>query len=198
MWPVTRASAARRTPTPCRALSLALERVASLLPTKPVDTLSTRTIIGAQGVFHATTSRVDGLASRWFPGRGWWSSPDVPASGVLSCAGARHISCVVHAGAGDRGRRGLHATLRKLSRRRLDDGAAPPLIGQRFNEAWSAPNRTLDDLFFIIRSSMPKNAGGTLTPVQYAAVLAHMLERNGYRAAIARFQPSSPPLLRSA
>ena len=65
---------------------------------------------------------------------------------------------------------------------RLDDGAAPPLIGQRFMESWSAPNRTLDDLFFIIRSTMPKNAAGTLTPAQYAAVLAHMLERNGYRA----------------
>ena len=65
---------------------------------------------------------------------------------------------------------------------RLDDGAAPPLIGQRFMESWSAPGRTLDDLFFIIRSTMPKNAGGTLTPAQYAAVLAHMLERNGYRA----------------
>src|SRR5213595_1944362 len=63
---------------------------------------------------------------------------------------------------------------------RLDDGAAPPLVGQRFLETWTAPGRTLDDLFFIIRTTMPKNEGGTLTPAQYAAVLAHMLERNGY------------------
>src|SRR5262245_54614253 len=64
---------------------------------------------------------------------------------------------------------------------RLDDGAAPPLAGPRFLETWTAPGRTLDDLFFIIRTTMPKNEAGTLTPAEYAAVLSHMLERNGYR-----------------
>src|SRR4051812_21420443 len=63
---------------------------------------------------------------------------------------------------------------------RLDDGAAPPLVGQRFLDTWTAPSRTLDDLFFVTRTTMPKNEGGTLTPAQYLAVLAHMLERNGY------------------
>src|SRR3954452_6162148 len=63
---------------------------------------------------------------------------------------------------------------------RLDDGAAPPLVGARFFEAWTAPSRTLDDLFFVTRTTMPKNEGGTLTSAQYLAVLAHMLERNGY------------------
>ncbi|HEY7169936.1 MAG TPA: PQQ-binding-like beta-propeller repeat protein [Vicinamibacterales bacterium] len=65
---------------------------------------------------------------------------------------------------------------------RLDDGAAPPLVGQRFLDTWTAPARTLDDLFFIIQSTMPKNEGGTLTPAQYVAVLANILERNGYAA----------------
>src|SRR5262245_23385846 len=65
---------------------------------------------------------------------------------------------------------------------RLDDGAAPPLVGPRFLEAWTAAGRKLDDLFFIRRTTMPKNEGGTLTPAQYAAVLSYMLERNGYRA----------------
>lgn len=65
---------------------------------------------------------------------------------------------------------------------RLDDGAAPPLIGPKFLETWTAPARSLDDLFFIIRTTMPKNEGGTLTPAQYAAVIAHMLARNGYPA----------------
>src|SRR5438477_9711234 len=63
---------------------------------------------------------------------------------------------------------------------RLDDGAAPPLVGPRFLETWTAPGRTLDDLFFITRTTMPKNEGGTLTSAQYLAVLAHVLERNGY------------------
>src|SRR4051812_12626333 len=63
---------------------------------------------------------------------------------------------------------------------RLDDGAAPPLAGQRFLDTWTAPSRTLDDLFFITRTTMPKNEGGTLSSAQYLAVLAHLLERNGY------------------
>src|SRR6476620_8689082 len=58
---------------------------------------------------------------------------------------------------------------------RLDDGAAPPLAGQRFLETWTAPARSLDDLYFIIQSTMPKNEGGTLTSAQYLAVLAHLL-----------------------
>lgn len=65
---------------------------------------------------------------------------------------------------------------------RLDDGAAPPLMGQKFLDTWTAPGRTLDDLYFIVRTTMPKNEGGTLKPAEYVAVLAHMLERNGYRA----------------
>src|SRR6476661_3690727 len=52
---------------------------------------------------------------------------------------------------------------------RLDDGAAPPLVGQRFLDTWTAPGRTLDDLFFIVQTTMPKNEGGTLTPTQYVA-----------------------------
>ena len=65
---------------------------------------------------------------------------------------------------------------------RLDDGAAPPLAGTRFLQAWSTPGRTVEDLFFIIRTTMPKNEGGTLTPSEYASVLAHLLSRNGYAA----------------
>jgi alcohol dehydrogenase (cytochrome c) len=65
---------------------------------------------------------------------------------------------------------------------RLDDGVAPPLVGAKFLDTWTAPGRTLDDLFFIIQTTMPKNEGGTLPLGQYVAVLAHMLERNGYRA----------------
>lgn len=65
---------------------------------------------------------------------------------------------------------------------RLDDGVAPPLVGAKFLDTWTAPGRTLDDLFFIVQTTMPKNEGGTLPLGQYVAVLAHMLERNGYRA----------------
>src|SRR5262245_71424 len=62
---------------------------------------------------------------------------------------------------------------------RLDDGEAPPLIGSKFIETWSAPARALDDLLFIIRTTMPKGQAGTLPASDYVAVLAHILDRNG-------------------
>src|SRR5438093_13604473 len=37
----------------------------------------------------------------------------------------------------------------------LTEGAAPALAGPKFMETWTAPGRTLDDLFFIIQSTMP-------------------------------------------
>ena len=65
---------------------------------------------------------------------------------------------------------------------RLDDGIAPPLSGTAFLQKWSASDRSLDDLFFVTRNSMPKNAGGTLPAPEYLAVLAYVLERNGHAA----------------
>jgi alcohol dehydrogenase (cytochrome c) len=61
----------------------------------------------------------------------------------------------------------------------LTDGAAPPLAGASFFQRWRSP-RTLDDLFFIVRTTMPKNAGGTLPAADYVAVLAYMLRQNGH------------------
>ena len=63
---------------------------------------------------------------------------------------------------------------------RLDDGVALPLAGPAFLQKWSAPDRSLDDLWFVMRNTMPKNAGGTLPPSDYLAVLAYILERNGH------------------
>jgi alcohol dehydrogenase (cytochrome c) len=77
---------------------------------------------------------------------------------------------------------------------RLNDGAAPPLVGPGFLETWTAPGRSVDDLFFIIRSTMPKNEAGTLTPSEYVSVLAYMLARNGY-AASNRELPADPTAL---
>ena len=41
---------------------------------------------------------------------------------------------------------------------RLRDSLAPPLIGAEFFKSWGSP-RSLDDLFFTLRTTMPKNAG---------------------------------------
>src|SRR5436190_22526495 len=39
--------------------------------------------------------------------------------------------------------------------RDLTGGAAPPLTGPAFQRSWSNPRVTLDDLFFIIHTTMP-------------------------------------------
>ena len=62
----------------------------------------------------------------------------------------------------------------------LDDGVAAPLAGSTFLQKWARPDRTLEELHFVTRNTMPKNAGNTLPAADYTAVLAYLLERNGY------------------
>ncbi|MGQ0650254.1 MAG: outer membrane protein assembly factor BamB family protein [Gemmatimonadaceae bacterium] len=86
---------------------------------------------------------------------------------------------------------------------RLDDGVAVALTGAAFIRNWSSADRTLDDLHFITSTTMPRNAGGTLAPAEYLAVVAYVLERNGYAAGerplpsdrqqLARVRLTSPP-----
>jgi len=69
----------------------------------------------------------------------------------------------------------------------LSGDAAPPLAGPPFQASWSHPDMTLDDLFFLVRTTMPPNASGSVTLEDHAAVVAFILERNGYA-------PGSTPL----
>ena len=82
----------------------------------------------------------------------------------------------------DAGSRVYARTCAQCHGARLDDGVADPLAGSVFMKKWATPDRSLDDLLFVTRNSMPKNAGGTLPASDYVAVVAYMLERNGYAA----------------
>src|ERR1700676_4438811 len=62
----------------------------------------------------------------------------------------------------------------------LLDGTAPRLAGPAFQASWGDPRVTLDDLFFIIRTTMPPQASSTLSPQDHAAVFAYILKANGY------------------
>lgn len=56
----------------------------------------------------------------------------------------------------------------------------PPLVGSMFLDSWN--DATLGDLLERIAVSMPQEKPGSLTPQEYADVLARILERNNIPA----------------
>ena len=64
----------------------------------------------------------------------------------------------------------------------LEGRVGPPLRGSEFLDSWGQGTPTVDDLFYVIRISMPKPANGSLTPGEYLDLLAFILSRNGVPA----------------
>ena len=60
----------------------------------------------------------------------------------------------------------------------LEGGAAPALAGETFIKSWGQSTRTVDDLFYVMSSSMPKPASGSLKPGEYLELLAFVLSRS--------------------
>ena len=88
---------------------------------------------------------------------------------------------------------------------KLEGGSSTPLAGDQFTASWSRPNLTLDDFYYIVRKSMPKDAPGSLTREQYIDIVAFVLQHNGFPPGdkeltpdatllkTVRFGPSAPP-----
>jgi len=57
---------------------------------------------------------------------------------------------------------------------------APALVGETFIAAWR--DRTVGDLFDLVRGTMPYDQPSSLEPKVYADIVASMLQRNNYRA----------------
>ena len=57
---------------------------------------------------------------------------------------------------------------------------SPPLVGSTFSSNWNT--LTVGDLFDRIRTTMPIDRPGTITPQQNADVIAYMLMANQYPA----------------
>lgn len=91
----------------------------------------------------------------------------------------------------------------------LTGGAAPPLVGPAFERSWSGgtsaslapradartdPRVTLDDLFFVLRTTMPPNATSTVSVPDRTAVFAFILKRNGYTAGQTTLTADMPQL----
>jgi alcohol dehydrogenase (cytochrome c) len=64
----------------------------------------------------------------------------------------------------------------------LQGGGGPALVGKEFAASWSQSARTVDDLFYIMRTAMPRPAVGSLTEAQNLDILAFVLSRNGVPA----------------
>lgn len=63
----------------------------------------------------------------------------------------------------------------------LEGKGAPPLSGETFRTKWADGQHSLDDLYYIVRSSMPYSAPGKLSKQEYVDVIAYVLKVNGYR-----------------
>ena len=59
-------------------------------------------------------------------------------------------------------------------------GAASTLIGSSFQSRWGHVDMKVDDLFYFVRTSMPPNAAQSLSLPDHAAVVAFLLQSNGY------------------
>jgi alcohol dehydrogenase (cytochrome c) len=64
----------------------------------------------------------------------------------------------------------------------LEGDSGPALVGEAFASSWSQATRTVDDLFYIIRTAMPRPKVGSLQVPEYLDILAFVLSRNGVAA----------------
>lgn len=62
----------------------------------------------------------------------------------------------------------------------LQGTAAPAVMGPEFLDTTKADGWTMTDLRYLVVNDMPRDAPGSLSPQQYAAVLAYLLAKNCY------------------
>jgi mono/diheme cytochrome c family protein len=71
----------------------------------------------------------------------------------------------------------------------------PPLADEAFTKKWRG--RTLKALFDLVSQAMPENRPGTLKPEVYSAVIAYILQENGFPAGVAELRHDSDVLART-
>ena len=114
--------------------------------------------------------------------------------GGTSCAvadpAASSLPAVFSPDQAKRGRQIYGASCADCHGAELQGTAGPALAGPAFVRRWESPERSADDLFYVLRTSMPKLAMGSLTPEDYRAVFAYLLQRNGWPAGSRPFDAS--------
>jgi mono/diheme cytochrome c family protein len=76
----------------------------------------------------------------------------------------------------------------------LEGVAGPALKGEAFRQMAAAQNLNAQSLLAVISQSMPQDNPGSLAPAQYSALVAFILQQNGYPAGAAELSASSPNL----
>ena len=104
------------------------------------------------------------------------------SAAVMAQSSPPPLPAVYTAPQASRGREVYTAQCASCHGGRLNDGTAIAVVGPRFLQKWSHPLITVDDLFYIVQTTMPKNKGNSLPTADYEAVTAYLLEQNGYPA----------------
>src|SRR5262245_60596417 len=69
---------------------------------------------------------------------------------------------------------------------------APPLLGDKFMTAWQDSN--VNDLYELVRGTMPYDTPNSLLPQAYADIVAAMLQRNNFPAGADELRPDADVL----
>jgi mono/diheme cytochrome c family protein len=74
----------------------------------------------------------------------------------------------------------------------LEGGMGPALKGTAFGERAVAQSLTAQSLLDVTAYTMPQSNPGSLKPEDYNAVVAYVLQQNGYRAGATALAPNGP------
>lgn len=113
-----------------------------------------------------------------------WRAPEPPTPALYTRAQA------------ERGRVQYDAQCADCHGAKLEGGNSTPLAGDAFFESWSRAELSLDDFYYIVRKTMPKETPGTLTREQYIDVVAFILQQNGFPEGDTELRPD-PAILKA-
>ena len=118
--------------------------------------------------------------------------------GVLGSALRAQAPASVTAGVytADQAKRGQSAYNDSCAKCHLEDlsggATSPPLKGDEFISNWKG--KTVGALFDEVRMTMPFDAPGSLTPAQFADIVAYILSSNKFPAGAAELAKDPAPL----
>jgi len=76
----------------------------------------------------------------------------------------------------------------------LEGGGAPALTGAAFAERAVAQGMTAQSLYDVVAFTMPQVDPGGLKPEEYTALVAFILQQNGYPAGTTALAPGAPAM----